>query len=103
MENQRNKIVEALQSKGWHVINTEVPESNHYWWVKEFWNLKKGDKKLVLSFLCDPQERDKRNIWAVTGSKEEPTERVSAESNPKLVLNKNWEDRLEDWMKEIEN
>ena len=102
MDSQATKILAILEKSGWELKNKENPESKSYWWVWEFWTLKRDDKNIVLTFLIDPQrEKKKENVWAVAVGKKEPSNRLEAESENLLVLGRNWKDNLLDFIANI--
>ena len=102
MNRQASRIRIELEAEGWELVGIESPTSEHYWWVWQFWSFIKDDDRLFLSFLIDPQsEKTESNVWAVAGTREEPDERLEAESGVLLTLGKGWETRLSEFISQL--
>lgn len=95
METQFQEIIHCLEDYGWRIKSREIPQTSPYWWVWEFITVTKEDKKVVLTFLIDPQSsKMKQNVWAVVASEKEPNERLEAEASHFLNLKNNWQANL---------
>ena len=102
MDTQAKDILNLLETQGWQLTEKENPLSKSYWWVWEFWTLKKNDVSFTLTFLIDPQEQKKKEtVWAVTATSKEPLDRHEAERGLFLGLGRHWENKLPEFISAI--
>lgn len=103
MKKQAQVIISELEKRGWILSTYEYPESQPYWWVWAFYVFRKGEKRLVLSFLSDPMwYGPKKQVEKIAATAEEPAGRFEAEAGAVLWFSRGWQERLPDWLKEIE-
>src|SRR5262245_45992267 len=106
-QTQRAQIVAALSARGWDVAETLDTD----WWADEMLVLSSNwspvGRKLVITFLVDPQHDGHRasaeSVWAVVASSQRPTDRAQAESaGPLLSFGSGWQSRLADFMRAVD-
>jgi hypothetical protein len=102
MKKQAQVIISELEKRGWVLSTYEYPESKPYWWVWAFYVFRKGEKRLVLSFLTDPMnDTIKKEVYKIAASEKEPGDRLEAEQGAVLWFNRGWQERTSEWLAEI--
>lgn len=103
MKKQAQVIISELEKRGWVLSTYEYPESHPYWWVWAFYVFRKGEKRLVLSFLADPMlYGPKKQVEKIAATAEEPTGRLEAEAGVVLWFSRGWQNHTAQWFAEVE-
>lgn len=106
---RQDKLRTRLIESGWEIMSQ--PYEGLEWYADEQWKIKSlwspVGLELYLTFLIDPMidgnRKDGEGVWAVGASLSPPQSRKEAEGPPLVVLNKNWNQSIGDFVNKLDN